>query len=257
MRDLNVEPIRAVERAIQILNCFSFERSDLSIEEIKEKTKLPKATIYRLLWTMERNGLIQYDQKVNKYRLGYKPLEYGGIVLQNLNVRREAENYLQDLNEVTGHSAILAVSQSKTIQYLLRYDSEEDFQPRNFVGRRRILHHGALGILLLAYKQVDFVEELLNEYPLEAHTPYTLINKEHFLHRLQEIRQKGFFVDVDETFVGFTAITAPIYRGKEEVIAAIGISGPSFKMEGESRERLIKYVTETAMKISQRMGYIL
>jgi IclR family transcriptional regulator, KDG regulon repressor len=257
MRELNIEPIRAVERAIQILNCFSFERPNLTIEEIIDKTNLAKATVYRLLWTMERNGLIQYDQKENKYRLGYKSLEYGGIVLENLDIRREADPYLQELHELTGHSVILAVPQGDTIQYLLRYDSDEGFQPRNFVGRRRILHNGALGILLLSYEKKDFAEGLLNRYPLEAHTPHTLVDNEQFLQRLQEIRQKGMFVDVDETFIGFTAIAVPIYRGKEEVIAAIGISGPSFKMEGEAREQLIKQMKETAMKISRRMGYII
>ncbi|WP_367754656.1 IclR family transcriptional regulator [Ammoniphilus sp. 3BR4] len=255
MRDLNVEPIRAVERAIQILNCFSFERPDLSIEEIIEKTSLAKATVYRLLWTLERNELIQYDMKENRYRLGYKPLEYGGIVLENLDIRREAEPFLLDLHEITGHSTILAVQQGKTIQYLLRYDSDEDFQPRNFVGRRRILHHGALGIVLLAYKPHEFVSDLLQEFPLEAHTPYTMTDEGEFLKRLEGVRQTGFYIDVDETFVGFTAISTPVFRGKEAV-AAVGISGPSFKMEGKLRAQLVQQVKDTAMKISRRMGHV-
>ncbi|BCJ88222.1 IclR family transcriptional regulator [Effusibacillus dendaii] len=257
MRELNVDPIRAVERAIQILNCFSFERPDLSIEEIIEKTKLAKATIYRLLWTLEKNGLIHYDKKENRYRLGYKSLEYGGIVLENLDIRREAEPYLQELYEVTGHSVILAVPQNETVQYLARYDSDEGFQPRNFIGRRRILHNGAYGIVLLAHMEPDFVQKILDQYPLEALTPDTLINKERFIHRLQEIRKNGFFVDEGETFAGFTAIAVPVFDGKDKAIAAIGISGPSFKMEGEPRDRFIKQTKETAMKISLRMGHII
>jgi IclR family KDG regulon transcriptional repressor len=257
MRELNLEPIRSVERAIQILNCFSFEQPVLSIDEIMEKTKLAKATIYRLLWTMERNGLIQYDEKTNEYRLGYKPLEYGGIVLENLDIRREAEPYLLELHEITGHSIILATAQGETIQYLLRYDSDEGLQPSNFVGRRRILHNGALGIVLLAFMRIDFVQELLKQYPLEALTPKTLIDKERFLNRLQEIRQNGFYVDVDGTFIGYTAIAAPIFREKDKAVAAIGISGPSYKMEEERREQLIKLITGTAMKISQRMGHVI
>ncbi len=254
MRDLNVEPIRAVERAIQILNCFSFERPNLSIEEIVEKTGLAKATAYRLLWTLERNGLIQFDQRVNQYRLGYKSIEYGGIVLENLDIRREAEPFLLDLFEETGHSSVLAVKQGKSLQYLLRFDSDEDFQPRNFIGRRRILHNGGFGIVLLAYQSADFASALLDEYPLEPLTPFTLLDKEKFMNRLEDIRTAGVYVDVDETFVGFTAITAPVFQGKD-VIAVIGISGPSFKMEGQAREDLIQQVVATANKISQQLGY--
>jgi IclR family KDG regulon transcriptional repressor len=257
LRELNLEPIRSVERAIQILNCFSFEQPVLSIDEIMGKTKLVKATTYRLLWTMERNGLIQYDQKTNRYRLGYKSLEYGGIVLENLDIRREAEPYLLELHVLTGHSIILATPHGETIQYLLRHDSDEGLQPSNFVGRRRILHNGALGIVLLAFMQIDFVQELLNQYPLEALTPNTLTDKELFLQQLQEIRQNGFYIDVDGTFIGYTAIAAPIFREKDKAVAAIGISGPSYKVEGEKREELVKLITGTAMKISQRMGHVL
>jgi DNA-binding IclR family transcriptional regulator len=256
MRELNVESVRAVERAIQILNCFSFERPNLTISEIIEKTKLAKATVYRLLWTLEQYGLIQYDQKDNTYRLGYKPLEYGGIVLENLDIRREADPYLQELHERTGHSTVLVVPQGETIQYLIRHDSDDDFQPRNFVGRRRILHNGAFGIAILAYMDSDFVEGLLDRYPLEAFTPNTLINKEQFIQRLGKIREDGFFVDVEETFVGYTAIAAPVFDRNDKAIAAVGISGPSFKMEGETREQLIRQTTEVAQKISLRMGQI-
>ncbi|MED4601533.1 IclR family transcriptional regulator [Paenibacillus validus] len=257
MRELNVEPVRAVERAIQILNCFSFERPDQSIEEIIRKTKLAKATVYRLLWTLERNGLIHYDPKENTYRLGYKSLEYGGIVLEHLDIHREAAHYLQDLQELTGHSAVLAVPQGETLQYLMRFDSDEGFQPRNFIGRRRILHNGALGIVLLAYMEPEFVRDLLRRYPLEAFTPDTMTDHARFIQRLEDIRKEGFFVDAGETFSGFTAIAVPVFDSKEKAIAAIGVSGSSFKMEGEARERLIHLTKETALKISLRMGYII
>lgn len=253
MRELNVEPIRAVERAIQILDAFSFERPNLSIEEIIEKTGLAKATAYRLLWTLERNGLIQFDQRANHYRLGHKSIEYGGIVLENLDIRRESEPFLLDLFEITGHSTVLAVQQGKSLQYLLRFDSDEDFQPRNYIGRRRTLHNGGFGIVLLAYQSPEFALELLDEYPLEPLTPYTLVDKEKFLSRLQDIRKAGVYVDADETFVGFTAVAAPVFQGKD-VVAAIGISGPSFKMEGQAREELIKQVVIAANQISRQLG---
>lgn len=256
MRELNVESVRAVERAIQILNCFSFDRPNLSIAEIMEKTKLAKATVYRLLWTLEQHGLIQYDQQDNTYRLGYKPLEYGGIVLENLDIRREAGVYLLELFERTGHSTVLVVPQGESIQYLIRHDSDEGFQPRNFIGRRRILHNGAFGIAILAFMEMDFVEGLLDRYPLEAFTPNTLTDREQFKRRLEEIRRAGYFVDVEETFVGFTAIAVPIFDRNNHAIAAIGISGPSFKMEGEAREQLVRQTTEAAKKISLRMGQI-
>ncbi|MCL7748334.1 IclR family transcriptional regulator [Halalkalibacter alkaliphilus] len=256
MRELNLEPIQSVERAIHILNCFSYEKSELTIEEIMSKTKLAKTTTYRLLWTLERNYLVQYNQTTNRYRLGTGLLEYSGVVLENLDIRREADPYLVKLHEDTGHSVILAQPQSDTIQYLVRYDSEDGLQPNNFVGRRRVLHNGAFGIVLLAHMETSFVEQLLKEYPLESRTPKTLTDKTKFIERLGEIRAKGYFVDVDETFIGYTAISAPIFNDRNQVIAAVGISGPSYKIEGDRREELIFTIKSVASTISLKMGQI-
>src|SRR5690606_10428332 len=73
---------------------------------------------------------------------------------------------------------------------------------------------------------------------------------------LDQIRRDGYYVDVDETFVGFTAISVPVWSSTGEVAAAIGVAGPSFKLEGETREKIIQLAKETAANISRRLGYV-
>jgi DNA-binding IclR family transcriptional regulator len=254
MREINIEPNRSVERAIQILNCFHFERPALSIEDIVDKTGLPKATVYRLLWTMERNGLVHYDPKEGQYRLGYKIMEYGGIVLANLDIRRESEHDLIELHEKTGLTVILAVPQGDMIQYLARLDSDEYFQPRNYVGRRRVLHNGALGITMLAHMDPAFVDDLLARYPLEPLTPFTVTDPDEFRQLLRKIREDGHYVDADGTFVGFTAIAVPVLNGKGEAVAAVGLSGATHKVTGEEKDHYIRLLKQTASKIAQKLG---
>ncbi|MGG1559230.1 IclR family transcriptional regulator [Geobacillus thermoleovorans] len=254
MRKVNVETIRSVERAVQILNCFSFERPDLSIEEIVAKTKLAKATVYRLLWTLETQGLIHYDQKENVYRLGYKMLEYGGIVLENLDMRREAEPFLHDLQAQTGYTVLFAVRQQDSLQYVIRLDSDDGFQPRSYIGRRRVLHYGALGTTIMAYLPDEEAKGILEKYPLEAHTPNTIVDKHQFLERLRVIRKDGFFVDKDETFIGFTAVAAPVFD-RTGIIGAIGLAGATFKMV-ETLPELIRQTVSTAQHISKRLGHL-
>ncbi|MED4988059.1 IclR family transcriptional regulator [Parageobacillus toebii] len=254
MRNVNVETIRSVERAVHILNCFSFERPSLSIEEIVAKTKLAKATVYRLLWTLETQGLIHYDQKENLYRLGYKMLEYGGIVLENLDMRREAEPFLHELQVQTGYTVLFAVRQQDSLQYLIRLDSDDSFQPRSYIGRRRVLHYGALGTTIMAYLPEEEVKAIIKKHPLEAHTPNTIVDEREFMERLHTIRNDGFFVDKDETFIGFTAVAAPVFD-RNGIIGSIGLAGATFKMM-ESLSELVRQTVSTAQHISKRLGHI-
>ncbi|GAG02430.1 unnamed protein product, partial [marine sediment metagenome] len=48
--------IRSVNRAVDILNCFSFEKPALSLKEISELSKLDKATTLRILRTLKERG---------------------------------------------------------------------------------------------------------------------------------------------------------------------------------------------------------
>lgn len=256
MRDIKMESIRSVERIISILNCFGFERSELFIEDIVKETGLPKPTVYRMLWTLEKNGLIHYDGKENTYRLGHKFLEYGGIVLKKLDLLKESEAILTELNERTGQTVLLAARQNDVIQYLLTLESEDDFQPRSYVGRSRVLHYGALGICVLAHMPMEEVEAFLEKEPLEQRTPYTIVDKELFLKRLDQVRKQGFYVDVDETFVGFTAISVPLFGSGGKIVGAIGVAGPSFKLEGQDREKIISWTMEAGRKISERLGFV-
>ncbi len=221
-----------------------------------QSTRLPKATVYRLLWTLEQDGLIQYEPKENKYRLGYKMLEYGGIVLENIDIRREAEPFLSELHNELGHMVMLAVRQQDSLQYLLRYDSEEGFQPLSFVGRRRMLHYGALGILLMAYMPEESARDIIKKNPLHPITPYTVTDEEIFFKRLRQIREQGFYIDVDEVFVGFTGVTIPVFGSRGEVDTVFGVIGNSFQFQGEYLEKVKRMALNTGLKISERLGYV-
>ena len=45
---------------------------------------IPKPTAYRLLFTMEKLGLVHYNSEDATYCLGMKMFEYGGVVLKTV-----------------------------------------------------------------------------------------------------------------------------------------------------------------------------
>lgn len=257
MRNLNVEVNRSVERAILVLNSFGFDQSKLTIDDIVAKTELPKTTVYRILWTLEKNGLVHFDERSVTYRLGFKLLEYGGMVLQNLDVLREAEPFLLELHERLGCTVILAERQSDTLQYLLRLESDDDFQPHSYVGRRRVLHYGVIGRTILAYLPEQEVAQIARQFPLEKSTPETIVDEESFYAQLREIRVRGYGIDVGGTFHGFTGIAVPLFGSTQKVIGAIGLAAPSYKFElKEVQDQTVRLAQQAAKQISRRMGYV-
>jgi hypothetical protein len=62
--------VRAVERALDILLCFTAEEPVRSLTQIAGSVHLSKPTAHRLLATLEKKRFIAKDQATSQYRLG-------------------------------------------------------------------------------------------------------------------------------------------------------------------------------------------
>ena len=151
MRELNIKSVRAIERAADILNAFTLENPSLTVDEIMERVQLPKTTIYRILYTLESVGLIRYDQKTQKYMLGLQILGYAGVLSSNLDIKKEAEDILMELQIKAKQTVTMAVPEGLILTYVYKRENSEGMKYSSYIGLRRPLHYGVLGHVLMAY----------------------------------------------------------------------------------------------------------
>lgn len=255
MRDVNMNSVRAIERAVGILNVFTAQNPALSIDEIVTATKLPKTTAYRIMYTLELCGLIQYDTKALKYKLGLKLLEYAGVLTTFLDVRQEAEDLLIELHTRTKQTVIMAVPEKETYVYVYKHESPEGLKYSSFIGQRRLLHYGALGHVMMAYLTVNQLDQLLKNHPIPQLTPNTITDPVLVKERLEKIRNEQVFADYEETQVGGSGIGSPIFDAEGNLIAALGIICPSAQLVGDELELAKVLVVNAANQVSMRMGY--
>lgn len=254
MRDVNMGSIRSVERSIDVLQAFSIEKPALTLDELAGITKLPRSTVYRLLCTLEGRGLVQFNPKSLHYKLGLSLIEFGTVVLSTLDISKEAEAVLTDLHEKIGQTVLMVVKDENEIIYIFKRESRKGLVFSLVVGERRPFTYGVLGPIILAFESDEFIDRILS-VPLEKSTPYTVTDKEQFRQRLLKIRQENIFIQSEETSIGVTGIGAPIYDAKEEVIAAIGIVGPTVQLTNDELLLAQKLTLEAARDISVEMGY--
>lgn len=254
MREVNINVIRSVDRAIDLLDCFSAEQSTLTIDEIIKKTSLAKATAYRLLYTLEKRGLIKYDQASFRYSLGLKVLEYAGFLQQELDVRNVANNLLIALQETLHQTVMMVVPEGDTMVYVFSRENPEGLKFSSFLGQRRPMNYGAIGKIFMAYAREEQKERLLN-LGIAKHTEKTITDRETIIQQLIRIQDEGIFIEMEETNIGVNALSAPIFNAAGECIAAIGIVGPSVQLVNQELEKCKLALKETCSQISERMGY--
>jgi IclR family transcriptional regulator, acetate operon repressor len=95
---------------------------------------------------------------------------------------------------------------------------------------------------------------LLSRIELKAITPNTITDRGRFRQELQTVRSRGYAVDDEETFPGVRCVASPIHDHSHQVIAAMGISGPSSRLSMERMHEYGRHVYALASEFSTLLG---
>lgn len=247
--------VRAITRALTVLGAFTPAAPEMTLAEIAKATAIPKATVFRILGTLQASSFLIYDQEAGRYRLGMKLLELGSLVLANLGLRKAAKPVLTELSRETGATVLMGVLMDDQLLYLDKRDGGGNIRVVSDIGWRRAPHFGMLGMVLMSGLPVSEVERLINKFPLVAHTRFTVTDINAFFTRLEGIRRNGYVFERDEAMEGVSGAAAPVrdYTGK--VIAAVGVSLPAPQISEQVKNLMISAVTRGAGEISAAMGF--
>jgi DNA-binding IclR family transcriptional regulator len=247
--------IRSVERALQVLLCFTQNRAALTSDEIGELVGLHKSTVYRILATLEASGFIERSPAGESYRLGAASLLLGTTALGQVDLPARARPHLQSLMHATGETVHLVVLHRNQGLVIDKIDSERSVRMASGIGFRSPLYCTGAGKVLLAHLPPANLEAFLAETELRTHTPHTITDPERLRRELVRAREQGFAMDKEEIEPGLRCVAAPIRDYSGGVIASVSISGPSSRMTSELLPQLCQTLVEHALRISNELGY--
>jgi IclR family acetate operon transcriptional repressor len=124
----------------------------------------------------------------------------------------------------------------------------------NWVGRKTPLHCVANGKVLLAYGDGAALDRVLAA-PLARFTERTITEPERLRAELAAVRRRGYATAMGEIEEGLNAVAAPIYDAGGQVVAAVSVSGPSYRVKAKEIVDLAALTVEAADHISARLGY--
>jgi DNA-binding IclR family transcriptional regulator len=110
--------------------------------------------------------------------------------------------------------------------------------------------------VLLARNQ--YAVDELTAGGLARFTEKTITDSGRFGKELQEVRRRGWAVDLEELVDGEVSLAAPIDDRRGVTVGSIAISGPVERMchNGAPRSDMVSYVREAARAISRDLGAI-
>jgi len=249
--------VQALERALDILDCFSFQNKEMRLSDVVNQTGLNKTTVKRLMANLTTRGYLKQDPRSKSYQLGLRLFELGGIVFSSFSLRKAAGYPMSRLQNATGATVLLGVMMEEQLVYMDKREGNGMIRISSDIGWRRPLHYGMLGMVLMAYLSAEKVRDVLKKCPLEYHTPYSISDEYAFKLRLEKIRKDGYIVEREEAVEGIVGIAAPIRDYSRQVVAALGVALPVGKLNEEERvKKIVDLVKNTTDAISSDLGYL-
>ena len=249
--------VQALERALDIIDCFSFQARELSLTDVVNRTGLNKTTAKRLISNLTTRGYLHQSPQSKKYQLGIRLFELGGIVFSSFSLRQAAAYPMTKLQSDSGATVLLGINMEDQLVYVDKREGVGMIRISSDIGWRRPLHYGMLGMILLAGLDTKEVRRVLKKAPLQAHTPFAITDPQAFNLRLEQIRDKGYIMEKEEAVEGVFGIAAPIRDYSRKVVAALGIALPlSSSYRSTKIDPLIEMVKTTCETISNDLGYL-
>lgn len=246
---------QVLDRTFQILDILAQDGLEQGVTELAEKLSLHKSTTHRLIMVLESSRFVERDGVTGKYRLGSRIIELGLSALSRLDIYQVARPHLRDLVAETGETAHIGVMRAGEIVSLVNWESTQALRTPSTIGTRHPVHCSSLGKAILAFSTSDEIDRYLHKRTLERYTRNTITSAELFRKETAAIRRAGYALDDEEREDGLRCIGAPVFSCSGEVVAAVSIAGPAFRITRDRTTSLAAAVIKTAGTISAAIGY--
>jgi IclR family KDG regulon transcriptional repressor len=183
------ESVRAVERALAVLLCFSRNTPELTLTQIAERVELNKSTVHRLLATLDQNRFIQRDSATGAYRPGIRLMQFAYLMLEQNDLRRYAAPFLRRLWEQYRETVDLAVLDNAEVVYLEVLESPQRVKLAAAIGQRLPAFCTATGKALLAFMDDETIQRVIDN-GMPKYTDRTILSREALLENLRAIRAR-------------------------------------------------------------------
>ncbi|MGI8909174.1 MAG: IclR family transcriptional regulator [Rubrobacteraceae bacterium] len=250
--------VRAVMRAVDILELLRTSGGGASLNELSGRSDLAKASVFRMIRTLEETGLVERIPGSDTYRLGVRCLELGQAFLEQLDLRREAMPILQRLRGEFDETVHLSVLDNELrLVFLEKLETTHAVgMMSSKVGRTAPSHCTASGKMLLTWLDGDPVSVLEDNGSLRRYTANTVHEPDALRRELERIRTEDHSLDLEEHELGVRCVAAPIRGALGDVVAAVSISAPAQRLpERLLRGEFATGVKAAAREISSRLGY--
>ncbi|GAA0936492.1 IclR family transcriptional regulator [Actinocorallia libanotica] len=234
-------------KVLHLMLAFSPQRHTRSAAELAAELDMPISSVYRYLSVLREEGLVE-EARPGEYRLSWRFVSLASAAREagdSLEVL--AKPVLRAVAEAGGETTLLIKRVGWSAICVDRVESQHPVRLQFDRGQPMILHQGSASRVLLASMRTAERERYL-----AAMSGLADAEREQIRADVDVVARLGWlesFGEVDEGIWGASAVI----RDGAEVVGALGVAGPLFRLQHADRARITDLVVSGAADISQSL----
>ncbi len=220
--------VAAVDRALSIIDAFRPGDSSINLQTLAARTGLNKATIIRLIASLEKAGCM-VRRAHGEYALGPALLRFGSVYQSSFHLADSLLPILRDLVRQTGETAAFFVRDGDMRICLHRVETESALRLHLREGEARPLLPGGTGKVLLAFSGEPGAQ-------------------------FDRIRDDHFVINIGGREAEISSVAAPVLQPREALVGTVSITGPTAKFIDGKADAFVRHVLPAAAELTRLCG---
>ncbi|MDC0897697.1 IclR family transcriptional regulator C-terminal domain-containing protein [Candidatus Pelagibacter sp.] len=226
----NIIGVDAVNKALEILNCFTEKNESLSITKIANITGDHKSRISRISKSLENFGYIRKIRN-GEFKIGHSISRLYKIYDSSFNFKNSIKSELDLISAKTNETASFFVKQKESRICIQTSEPNKIIKHSIQIGTKKPLNKGSSGHILSSY----------NDLQIE--------NKETIL-------KQGYSMSFGERDREIASISVPIFRTKKQFLGALTITGHISNFNKKNCLNFLNILRSSKIKIEKKLDKI-
>lgn len=247
--------VPALQRGLELLGQFNRNCPILTGADLARNMALPRASVFRILHTLERSGFVERVGDSSGYKLSIGVLRLGFEYLASMELTEYGRPVIDQLRDTSGYSAHLVVRDGRDVVFVVKAAGHSALFHSIQVGARLPAHATVLGRLLLSDMDISSLKKLYPETPLHKYTDKTPTTLAELKALIDKDRAHGYGLSQGGFETGISTIAAPVFNDKHHVVAAISITVPAQQVDPNQTKILVSHVQSAAAQLTERISH--
>ncbi len=244
--------VPAVDQAAKLLVCLGNNSgSNMTLTQICKELGIHKSKGYSILQTLMQFNFISKNPGTKTYSLGPGLLSLANNVQENLDIRKIAESFLQNLALDTKSTVLLGIINNDQFFITKTYEGDNIVGITIRANQALPVTHGAHGKAIAAFLDKEAQGKLLEQEILHFYGDNQAFDMDVLKQELLLCCETGYAIDYGGVTPGINAVSSPVFDSDMEIIAGIVLVGT---FEKDKFEKYGTKVAEASRAISKKLG---